>query len=357
VRLEKALENRSEKPLFLFAHFADPHEPYNLHGNVEKFAELRIDGELHRNVKTSVMSQIDEEVDLAPGEHEIAFEADHLFRIRSFDVYLADQPLEVTWVDSERLKRKKQHHLKVTVPASDEHAPVRLRYWVNDVPMGKTKALRYAQEVNFVDQGIGRFLDTLRAQGLYDDSLIVFTSDHGESLGERGPNGGFYGHVEYLTDEEIHVPLIVKLPAGDPRGPLLERSLGRQVSHVDVTPTILDLVGLDGLPGQTGTTLLTPHTSTHLAETHRPEAKRSQIALRDERYKMILDIEEGTFLMYDLEADPGETVDVFASAERERPDWAARLLKLGSGGSAMPGEEDAARREELQKLGYGGDDE
>lgn len=354
-RLEKALQERSRKPLFLFAHFADPHEPYNAHGDMEKWADMKVDGVQHRRVKTSVMSQIEEEIDLGPGEHEIAMTADHLFRIRSFDAYVGDEPIEVTWVDSEVMKRQKEHHLKVTVPASDEHPRVRLRYWVNDVPHGKSKALRYSQEVNYVDQGIGRFLDDLRAAGLYDDSLILFTSDHGETLGERGPNGGFYGHVEYLTDEEIHVPFLVKLPAGDPRGPLLARSLDRQVSHVDVTPTVLDLVGLPPLPGQTGTSLLSPHTSTHIAETYRPEAKKSQIALRDEHYKMIYDIDEDSFVMYDLTSDPGETTDVFAAAERERPDWAARLQVLGSGGTLTPGEEDSARRAELEKLGYGGD--
>lgn len=354
-RLQKTLQGRSKKPLFLFAHFADPHEPYNAHGDMEKWADMRIDGAEHRRVKTSVMSQIEEEVDLAPGVHEIAMTADHLFRIRSFDAYVGDEPIEIAWVDSELMKRQKEHHLTITVPASDEHPRVRLRYWVNDVPHGKSKALRYSQEVHYADASIGRFLDDLRAAGLYDDSLILFTSDHGETLGERGPNGGFYGHVEYLTDEEIHVPFLVKLPTGDPRGPLLARSLDRQVSHVDVTPTILDLVGLPPLPGQVGISLLSPHTSTHLAETHRPEAKKSQMALRDEHYKMIYDIDEGSFVMYDLTKDPGETTDVFATAERQRPDWAARLQSLGSGDVLAPGEEDAARRAELEKLGYGGD--
>ena len=66
----------------------------------------------------------------------------------------------------------------------------------------------YAAEVSFVDDNVGRILQTLRDLGLYDEALIVLTSDHGEEFWEHGG----YEHGHTLYDELLRVPLILKLP-------------------------------------------------------------------------------------------------------------------------------------------------
>jgi len=95
---------------------------------------------------------------------------------------------------------------------------------------------RYDAEIAFFDRHLGRFLDHLRQEGLYDDALIVLTADHGEEFDEHG---GF-GHGHSLYNELLYVPLIVKYPSR------LSSANGRRVSLtrglVDVVPTVREVL-------------------------------------------------------------------------------------------------------------------
>lgn len=91
----------------------------------------------------------------------------------------------------------------------------------------------YSGSVNFVDEFIGRFLEKLKNLNIYDQTMIVFLSDHGESLGERT----YVGHnIPY--EIQLHVPLILRIPGyGDDR-------IDQPVIGLDVMPTIFDVLGL-----------------------------------------------------------------------------------------------------------------
>jgi arylsulfatase A-like enzyme len=96
---------------------------------------------------------------------------------------------------------------------------------------------RYAAEVGFVDRWLGRFLDGVRQLGLFDTSLIVWTSDHGHPFGDHG----VIKKVPALPYEELaHVPLLVRHPEGWGAG----RRFQAFVQPPDLFPTILDLAGL-----------------------------------------------------------------------------------------------------------------
>ncbi|MHC4845367.1 MAG: sulfatase, partial [Planctomycetota bacterium] len=103
----------------------------------------------------------------------------------------------------------------------------------------------YDGEIHFADAEIGRLLDRLADAGRLDDTLVVVTSDHGESLGEHDY---WFEHGRYAYEPTTRVPLILRLPAGhadaDARG-----ARSGTVSLVDLAPTLLDLVGADPLPG------------------------------------------------------------------------------------------------------------
>ena len=97
----------------------------------------------------------------------------------------------------------------------------------------------YAEKITMVDEWLGRVLDKLRDTGLYDNSLIIFLSDHGQPLG-RGEHG--HGIMRkcrpWPYEELVHIPLIVKLPGASP---------GRHssfVQTVDVAPSIMDYLGV-----------------------------------------------------------------------------------------------------------------
>jgi len=94
----------------------------------------------------------------------------------------------------------------------------------------------YDGEIRYLDAEIGRLLDGLKARGLYDRTVIVLTSDHGEEFCEHG--GWWHGLTLY--DEQIAVPLIVKPPRGAAAG-MVSQAL---VSSLDIAPTILALTGL-----------------------------------------------------------------------------------------------------------------
>jgi arylsulfatase A-like enzyme len=95
----------------------------------------------------------------------------------------------------------------------------------------------YDGEILYNDRQIGRFLSTLEELDLYDKTMIIYTSDHGEAFGEHR---AFFGHGAYLYDEEVRVPLIIKLPDSVDYGLVVEKP----VNLVDVTPTILEVAGI-----------------------------------------------------------------------------------------------------------------
>ncbi|MBL8138412.1 MAG: sulfatase-like hydrolase/transferase [Acidobacteria bacterium] len=95
----------------------------------------------------------------------------------------------------------------------------------------------YASRVRRFDECFGGFVNDLKAKGLYDDSLIVLTSDHGDSLGEEGR----WGHAYTLYPEVVQVPLVVHLPAYARAG--LETDAAQLAFTTDITPTLHALLG------------------------------------------------------------------------------------------------------------------
>ncbi len=96
----------------------------------------------------------------------------------------------------------------------------------------------YAADIRHADDEIARLLASLRER-FGDDWLVIFAADHGESLGEHGY---FYDHGDYVSDPELHVPLAVILPPGDPlQG---TGTIDALVSLVDVMPTLVELLAL-----------------------------------------------------------------------------------------------------------------
>ncbi len=103
----------------------------------------------------------------------------------------------------------------------------------------------YQGKVAHVDWQIGRIFDTLRDEGLWDDTIVLFLSDHGTMLGD-------YGLVqvgEYSQEPLVHVPMMWKAPAGD------AHQTDALVSVVDILPTLLDYAAVDVPPGVQGLSL------------------------------------------------------------------------------------------------------
>ena len=101
----------------------------------------------------------------------------------------------------------------------------------------------YGDEIEYVDDRIGQFLDDLRERDLYDNTIIAFVSDHGESYWEHGEVHGHGNKCPCYYDEQIRVPLIIK-PASRTRFEKGKR-VATQVRAFDLMPTLLEFAGLD----------------------------------------------------------------------------------------------------------------
>ena len=96
-----------------------------------------------------------------------------------------------------------------------------------------------------VDRAIGRILESLEASGMADDTIVVFTSDHGDLL---GAHGGLVQKWCNAFDEATRVPLLVAGPGIDGGG----AGVSSPTSHVDLIPTLLGLAGIDVEPAAAG---------------------------------------------------------------------------------------------------------
>lgn len=95
---------------------------------------------------------------------------------------------------------------------------------------------QYDGEISFVDEKIGELLSKLEGLGLLDNSIVVLTADHGESLDEHG---NFFRHGDDLFNSNVRVPLIIHHPKAK------QKVVGGPVGLIDIVPTLLDFVGVD----------------------------------------------------------------------------------------------------------------
>lgn len=166
----------------------------------------------------------------------------------------------------------------------------------------------YDSEIAFTDRHLGVFLDDLRRQGRYDDALIILTGDHGEEMRERG----WIGHSISVHKEQVHVPLLVKLPGG--KG----ARVPTPVSLLDLMPTLLRYLDVKAPRGLEGTPhdLTNPRSiatrpvfsETFHAQRHRPGGMDpiALAAVQVGNHKLIHNGMSGKAAVYDLQADPLE---------------------------------------------------
>lgn len=160
---------------------------------------------------------------------------------------------------------------------------------------------QYDGEIRFLDHWLGELLKEVRALGLLDRTVIVFTADHGEGMGEHEY---YFNHPEFVYSALLHVPLLLRLPGGSPGS----REFPEPVALVDVLPTILHLLSLESPPAIKGRNLLNPQPGPIWAETSFLGPKRALISnglkliIQDERpalYDLNRDFHEGRDLLAD----------------------------------------------------------
>ena len=299
----EALRRLQSPPRFLLAHFADPHEPYDAHGFVARTAEVVRDGRVIATIPTSTYTPTRLELDLPAGVTELVLRSADPFRLR----YVGCRGEVPVTLDHDLPDVLHEPGILRLTATAASHVGLVLQ--LNDVPDAEAPVTeRYAREVAFADRHVGMILDALRAEGRYDETLIVFVADHGEALGEHG----YLGHVDTLYDVMVRVPLIIK----PPRSNRFETGVRRRdpAALVDVLPTILARLGLPPLAGARGRDLLADGAEKQspavFMETHRPEADRNLYGLRTSTAKLVYEPDTATWEYYDLATDPSERTNL-----------------------------------------------
>jgi arylsulfatase A-like enzyme/Tfp pilus assembly protein PilF len=215
----------------------------------------------------------------------------------------------------------------------------------------------YDGEIAFADAQVGRLIGFLKANGLYQNTLIVLAGDHGESLGEHGEkNHGFF-----IYNATLHVPMIIRLP-----GSSSPRVVAELTSLADLMPTVLRVLKID-VPSQVqGVNLLplmspkkTEESRSLYAETFLPRLHFNWSELRAVETEKYHFIDAPKPELYDLSKDPGETQNLYAEkkavAEEMRARLAAQIGQYSAGTElAQKTGLDPALMERLKSLGYAG---
>jgi arylsulfatase A-like enzyme len=161
----------------------------------------------------------------------------------------------------------------------------------------------YRSGVRSFDRSLGHLVGYLRQTGLYEDSTIIFVSDHGEMLGEHDA----WGHVGDVFQETLRIPLVVK-GRGLPPGVTCATRVGLR----DVHDLILELALEKGKAERDRRQFETRGRFPFVAATYPPEAPVLRVAVFNDRYKIIADA-SGSRELFDIRNDPAEERDLFAS--------------------------------------------
>jgi arylsulfatase A-like enzyme len=167
--------------------------------------------------------------------------------LHSYEVHAPYTPelvdVEALGVERSERDRKRTSHEPLSTAKDSQRSPMetlRVEIIEGDAPLDETARQQfedlYDAEVISADRALGHLISTLDEMDLYADTLIVFTSDHGEEFGEHG----MLGHSHTLYDELLHVPLIIKFPGSQFAG----TRVATQVRSLDIAPTALRSIGI-----------------------------------------------------------------------------------------------------------------
>jgi arylsulfatase A-like enzyme len=213
-------------------------------------------------------------------------------------------------------------------PVSGFHGGVPKQWFVPGEDRLGYYIAQYDGEIATVDQEVGKVLDALAASAVTGETLVVLTSDHGESLGEHDY---FLDHGENLFDPSLAIPLMVAGPGVKigHRSPVFATTL-------DLVPTVLDAVKVSYPPNLAGESLWPAARGGDRPDRERLYAQndRNLIAIWDRRFKIVgtPEADKMVYTLVDRAKDPGETRNVAAShpdalrsAQRELETLIARV--------------------------------
>ncbi|MBU0762725.1 MAG: sulfatase-like hydrolase/transferase, partial [Candidatus Altiarchaeota archaeon] len=166
-------------------------------------------------------------------------------------------------------------------------------------------------EIRYTDEAIGDFIDELKAIGEYNNTIIVILGDHGEEFWEHGG----CDHGQSVYDEQIHVPLFMRVPTLKD-----SKVISKQVSEIDILPTILDIlnISINSRSGRSFMPVILGYEKTErpvYSETKRLKKPGIKTSVRYKGHKLIRTIDKKylneTWELYDMIRDPKEENNIW----------------------------------------------
>lgn len=164
--------------------------------------------------------------------------------------------------------------------------------------------------LGYADRLLGGLLDALQTAGLAENTIVIFTSDHGDMLGERG-----MWFKKVFFENAVRIPLMICHPDAEPC------RVDRVVSLVDLLPTLLDIAGTEGMGPLDGHSVLplvrqqvSKHPGIACAEITCESVPEPVVMVRNETHKLIYSAESNP-LLFDMKSDPAETRNLATASE------------------------------------------
>ena len=197
-----------------------------------------------------------------------------------------------------------------------------------DSPRVRERRAHYMDKVSLIDRCVGKLVDALDANALLDDTIIIFTSDHGDNLGDYG-----IWDKRFFFEQSVRVPLIMCGPSvhRGARG-LTGKKSKALVSHIDLYPTILRMAGVDlrRINPRLGRDIMAMlRDEPHARNTEVLSQLGTAVMIRTGNWKLVFDPEQGGVqYIFNLVVDPDEENNLagVAGYERVTADLIERLL-------------------------------
>ena len=190
------------------------------------------------------------------------------------------------------------------------------RKHVDDERMMRVMSALYYGAITHIDEELARLFGELKRLGLDDNTIVLFTADHGNMLGDRA-----LWFKDFMYEGSAHVPLMMRAPGVKPK------QVKQVIENIDLMPTLLDLAGVPAPEGMQGRSFRKLMTAGDSAWKDRCISDLTSTMHLEGGFKFI-DNNNGTVEAYDLAKDPREAIDVAAAPKyRERVEHARASLK------------------------------
>jgi len=366
------LEKNKDQRFFAWIHYSDPHEPYSP-PDMPVDLKISLNGKPVGKFCLSKYTINEITLTLDKGQNQIEFEVNNpdsispenfQARLDRLDFYplTEEKALDIQLADgwSSRKKQeiyllKKQGFINITNHSQSCEIKISFRGKLM-IPLERLREL-YKKEVEYLDSQLGRLWNKLKELGLFETSHILIVGDHGEGLGDfLNKNGSHHiGHIHYLYNVYLRVPLIIYNPQAKTKGVRVSEA----VSLIDIAPTIIDIMGFKRPSSYRGRNLTVLNKKENIAifeETYAPEAKKDRFAILHLPWHLIFTPDEGRYELFNLKKDAQEKKNIFKKnnlspslkrLKRQLDSYVRQILK-----SKKEVKIDKRTEEMLRALGY-----